>query len=147
MADAKPEAKPLERDEILRAIERVVPPGLDPKDAFAAVMCSLERRLTRGEAIHVLAELPASVRRFIRTCAMHREEHAPKGDTRAFLEQVAAHLHRSAEEVEPIAREVLAVVQSRLSARAISHISRQLPADLQDFLAEARDQGTPPERR
>jgi uncharacterized protein (DUF2267 family) len=147
MADAKPEAKPIERDEILRAIEAVVPPGLDPKDAFAAVMCSLERRLTRGEAIHVLAELPASVRRFIETCAMHRAEHAPKGDTRDFLEQVAAHLHRSAEEVEPIALAVLSVVQSRLSTEAIPHISRQLPADLQDFLAEARDRGTPPQRR
>lgn len=117
--------------EIVQALAKVVPRSVRPDDALTAVMCALARRLTRGEARHLIVNLPPSVRVFFSECALERDEPAAAFDLRGLLERVAAPLKISVEEAEPITRAVMAQVQRQMTPDVFDHVAGQLPADIE----------------
>lgn len=138
MADTKPEAMSggtttpdLAGPEIIQALSRVLPRHVRADEALSAVLCALTQRLTRGEAIHVLVNLPASVRTFFAECVLEREEPADTFELSELFERVATHLGIPVEEAELIAREAISLVQPRLSREVFEHVAAQLPADIE----------------
>lgn len=127
----------LEGLEILDKLRSLVQPEVNAHDAFGAVMCALTQRLTRGEARHVLVNVPLAVRPLFAPCTLERNEPAETFDLPELLRRVASKLNIPVEEAEPIARAVMVVVQCRLSPEVSEHVESQLPADIELMWREA----------
>jgi uncharacterized protein (DUF2267 family) len=132
MSNSSAEASELELEglEILDELRPLVQPEVNAHDAFGAVMCALTQRLTRGEALHLLVNVPLAVRPLFASCTLERDEPAEVFDLPELLRRVASKLNVSVEEADPIARAVLVVVQRRLSPEVFEHVASQLPADI-----------------
>jgi uncharacterized protein (DUF2267 family) len=133
-------------EEMLRALRRILPERMNAGDVFGAVMCSFTRRLTRGEARHLLLELSPALRLYFQDCVLNREEAAASFDREAFLKQLAFKLNLPLDETERVVFGVFAFVQSRISQRAARHVASQLPQDLELMWREAGGSGGPAAR-
>jgi uncharacterized protein (DUF2267 family) len=131
-------------EETRRAIETDLerrahlPPHVTPAAAFAAVMCTFARRLSGGEARHLLLGLPAPVRSIIERCATHRDEHAEVFGRDELLRTVGDHLMMMSEDDSTrIVHEVLRAAKRLLPQRTIAEVEAQLPVDLLELWREA----------
>jgi uncharacterized protein (DUF2267 family) len=131
MAHAQPKSfDAREPHPILGEIERHValPEGLSPATAFAVVMCTLSRRLTLGEARHVVQAITRDVRPLLEPCLENREEHPETFGRDELLARVSAELHT--DQPETIVRAVIHAVEKYLSRQAFKHVRSQLPAEI-----------------
>lgn len=101
--------------------------------AAEAVLCTLEQRLSGGEAKKLSAELPESVRELIRRCEPHREAPAAAFGRAEFLQRVADHLGVSVSEAELITRAVFEAVRRQVSIQEAKYVERQLPDELAEM--------------
>jgi uncharacterized protein (DUF2267 family) len=135
--------------EVRRAIEvdlerrASLPPHVTPSAAFAAVMCSFARRLSGGEARHILLGLPLEVRAIIERCAAHREEHAGAFGRDELLRMIGSHLMTERDDAARIALEVLRAAKRVLPQQTIAEVESQLPADLLELWQTALPPRTP----
>lgn len=109
-----------------------LPQGVNGMLAFKSVMCQLSRRLTLGEARHLISTLPHEVRPVIEECIQGRGEHPELFGRQAFLERVARDLKMEGNlgEAEKVARTVFKFVEQHIPASVFRHVMTQLPRDL-----------------
>lgn len=121
--------------QLLKAIQDtgVLPAHVKPERALSNVVCILSRRLTRGEAAHVVKSLPQGLEPLLNRCIVGRDERGDIFDRDMFLRQVAAYLSVSERRAEDIAAAVLGTVKNYLSAEEVENVASQLPKDLHDF--------------
>ena len=114
----------MEYEEIIEAIGREAA-GLPPdvaERAAQAVLQTLAERLPRGEARHILAELPAELKPWVYT-----EADAEGFGIDEFLERVAKREGTDIETALRHARAVFAALGRALDADAVAHLAASLP--------------------
>lgn len=118
---------------ILGEIQRriALPSGVTPADAFVAVMGTLSRRLTLGEARHLVRAITPDVRPLIEPSLQERGEKPELFGRDELLSRVGKELHT--DEPEGIVRTVILVVERYLSRLAFKHVRSQLPVDLRQM--------------
>lgn len=109
-----------------------LPQGVSGMLAFKSVMCQLTRRLTLGEARHLLGSLPHELRPALDECIHGRGEHPELFGRQAFLERVARDLKMEGNlgDAETVARTVFKFVEQEITANVFRHVMAQLPRDL-----------------
>jgi uncharacterized protein (DUF2267 family) len=120
------------RRDIYSSIERsgVLPAGINPAEAFMAVMCIFSRRLSAGEARHVLLALPNTLRPLVDSCMLHRFESPETFGEQEFVHKVADHLETTPEMATRLSRAVFSAVKRWLPEKDVEDITGQLPFDL-----------------
>lgn len=121
---------------IIRWIEASgpMPEGVDGVAAFSTVMGLLTRRLSRGEARHLAAELPRDLAPLISDYIEDRQERAARFDHEEYLNLVARELDTDdVDEAEHLARVVFSALQEYLRSDVCDHMLRQLPEPLQEL--------------
>ncbi len=114
-----------------------LPAHVAPATAFVAVMCTFARRLSGGEARHVLLGLPRSVRALIDRCATHEHEQADVFGRDELLRAIGEHLSTDREETERITLEVLRATKRALAPSVNEQVAAQLPPDLAELWERA----------
>lgn len=121
---------------LLSALERA---GLGPREraerTVAGVLCTLERRMSGGEARNLNDELPWALGDLLRSCELHPRSRPDRFGADEFLSRVAEHTGIPPAEVEGTVRTVLAAVRSLLSEKETADVLAQLPPDLQALWA------------
>lgn len=112
--------------EIARRI--ALPEGISPARAFTAVMANLSRRLTGGEARHLLQSLPPDMRPLLAHALQDRGEEPERFGRDELFARVARDVPTDQPEV--IAREVIHTTEKYISKQAFKHVRSQLPGDL-----------------
>lgn len=107
-----------------------LPPHVTAAAAFAAVMCTLARRLSGGEARDVVAGLPIDLRPLVERCATHRSERGGVFGREVFLGGVREHLAIELPDAERIVREVFRAAKRVLPQQTIANVASQLPSEL-----------------
>jgi len=133
MAEPRDLIDPREPHPILGEIERRValPAGTTSAQAFAVVMGTLSRRLTLGEARHLVQALTRDVSPLIEPSLHDRAESPEPFGLDELLIRVSSELHTDQPEV--IVRTVVLAVERHLSARVFKHVRSQLPTDLRQI--------------
>jgi uncharacterized protein (DUF2267 family) len=118
---------------ILGEIERHValPEGATAASAFTAVMSTLSRRLTLGEARHLVQAVTPDVRPLIEPALHGREERPDPFGRDELFARVGAELHT--DQPEPIIRAVIHAVEKYLSRLAFKHVRSQLPGEIRQL--------------
>src|SRR6201989_2159099 len=125
----------MEYEEIIEAIGREaadLPPD-GAERAAQAVLQTLAERLPRGEARHILAELPAELKAWVYT-----ETDAEGFGIDEFLERVAKREGTDIETALRHARAVFAALGRALDADAVAHLAASLPRTFEPLVAEAQ---------
>ncbi len=125
----------MEYEEIIEAIGREaagLPPDVAERSA-QAVLKTLAERLPRGEARHILAELPAELKPWVYT-----EADAEGFGIDEFLERVAKREGTDIETALRHARAVFAALGRALDADAVAHLAASLPQTFEPLVAEAQ---------
>jgi uncharacterized protein (DUF2267 family) len=114
----------------------VLPDGVDGIAAFATVIGTLTRRLSRGEARHFAKGFPVDLKPLVEDYLDDRGEHAARFDHEEYLALVAQELDTDdIDEAEDVARAVFTAVQDYLRTDVYEHVLRQLPMRLQELWA------------
>ncbi len=114
-----------------------LPAGVTAAAAFKAVMCSLSRRLSGGEAKDVLLGLPRELRELVDGCVIHRGELAAVFGRDELRRDVAEHLAVGDADAESITLAVLRAAKRVLPQQTIVAVASQLPRDLADVWTSA----------
>ena len=125
----------MEYEEIIEAIGREaadLPPDVAER-AAQAVLQTLAERLPRGEARHILIELPAELKPWVYT-----ETDAEGFGIDEFLERVARREGTDIETALRHARAVFAALGRALDADAVAHLAASLPQTFEPLVAEAQ---------
>ena len=125
----------MEYEEIIEAIGREaadLPPDVAER-AAQAVLQTLAERLPRGEARHILIELPAELKPWVYT-----ETDAEGFGIDEFLERVAKREGTDIETALRHARAVFAALGRALDADAVAHLAASLPQTFEPLVAEAQ---------
>lgn len=112
--------------EVARRI--ALPEGISAATAFTVVMSNLSRRLTLGEARHVVRALPPDVRPLLEPSLLDRAEEPERFGRDELFARIARDL--PTDRPEAVAREVIRTTERYLSKQAFKHVRSQLPADL-----------------
>jgi uncharacterized protein (DUF2267 family) len=114
------------------AIEQsgALPSGVSAKQAGAAVLRTLARRLSAGEVRAVQSSIVPELAALFQRPATHTEEPGETFGRKEFIDYVAQELHAREDEAEPIARRVLLALRAELPPQKIHDIESQLPKDL-----------------
>ena len=124
----------MEYEEIIATVQHTaggIPRG-EAERATAAVLRTLAERLPRGEARHLLRELPAELKPLV-----HKEADDPERlDIDEFLDRVAARQGTSVETALRDARGVFAALGRALSPGETGHLAASLPQTFDPLLAE-----------
>lgn len=108
-----------------------LPANVSGPETASAVLCTLNQRLSLGDARHVLEAAPSPLRELMRSCVLHRRETLGQVfDRQEFIRRVAEHLHIPDEQAEPVVRAVFAAIQ-HLPGEL--EIEGHLPTDLQEL--------------
>jgi uncharacterized protein (DUF2267 family) len=120
---------------LLKQIEQsgVVPTGSTSTEVASAVLCTLARRLSGGEARDLLAALPPAIQPLLRACGAHERERAEVFDHEELLRRVQEHFETLPDDTEEIVRVVFRALHSHLPQRQIDDIASQLPRDFADI--------------
>ncbi|AKU93970.1 hypothetical protein AKJ09_00634 [Labilithrix luteola] len=130
-------------EETKRAIERDLarrghlPPNVHPSKAFASVLGLFTKRLSGGEARHVLIGLPLVVRPLVESSTTHRQENASVFGREELFTEVGRHLGTDRAATEHIVLEVLRAAKRALPQQTIADVEAQLPPDLRDLWRSA----------
>jgi uncharacterized protein (DUF2267 family) len=118
---------------IFLEVEKAValPRGVKGPRALATVMCTLTKRLSRGEARHLVDSLPHETRPLLERCVTDRGEDPEHFDKQKLLERVASELH--ADNAEQVVRAVFKAVQRFIHTKVVDHVRSQLPKDLAEL--------------
>ena len=104
--------------------------------AAVAVLCTLEQRVSGGEARDVNDELPWALRDLLRHCELHPRSRPERFGRGEFLTRISEDLELDdPAEAERISRTVLMAVRELLSEKETSDVIAQLPPDLQALWA------------
>jgi uncharacterized protein (DUF2267 family) len=95
-----------------------------------AVLCSVQRRLSGGEARDLNDELPWALRDLLRRCELHPRARPERFGAGELVAQVAEALAIDTPEAERVIRAVLSEVRGMLSEKEASDVVGQLPPDL-----------------
>jgi uncharacterized protein (DUF2267 family) len=107
--------------------------GEEAERAAEAVLRVLAERLPRGEARHLLQELPAEMKPWVYT-----EQDAEAFDIDEFLERIAKREDVDIETAFAYARAVFAALGQALSHEAVAHLAASLPRTFGPLVAEAQ---------
>lgn len=119
----------------------LLPPAVTGAGAFAATMCAMTLRLTRGEALHVRDALPDALRALLDGCTLHRSEEGARFTRSEFISRLAEQLDAPASDAERIASVVFDEVRRYLPDDVVAHVTMQLPSDLKDLWRGRRARG------
>lgn len=97
------------------------------------VLCTLEERLSGGEAADVLQGLPVRLRQLLTRCRRSRHAPAPRFGKATFVERVATSLGLSPPQAEAVVRAVLSSARKLLPVEEAYDVRDQLPNDLKDL--------------
>jgi uncharacterized protein (DUF2267 family) len=116
---------------IVEMIEKdaALPRGVTGAKAFANVMCLLTKRLSLGEARHLVSSIPEKVRPLLANCLNARGEKGERFDRDRLLYLVGHEL--GTDHAEPVVSAVFRAAQKFMDKEVIEHVKSQLPADLQ----------------
>lgn len=116
----------------LKQIEQsgAVPDGATAADAADAVLCTLLRRLSGGEARHLFSVLPPGIQRVVQACADFSREHAEVFGLAEFMGRVRAHFQSPPEDTDELVHVVFRALHSQINHKDVQHVARQLPRQL-----------------
>lgn len=103
--------------------------------AAVAVLCCLERRITRGEAEDLEAQLPMKLRELVQRCEAHEEQKPRRIGPEEFVTMVAEHLGADASRAVPAIREVASAVRAQVTEGEWADVMRQLPKSYEPLFA------------
>jgi len=113
--------------------------GLGPRDRAeriaTSVLCTLERRISAGEASDLNSALPWALRGLLRGCELHPRQRPERFGADEFLARLAEHPDVDPAEPERTARTVLSAARGLLSENEAGDVLSQLPPDLQALWA------------
>jgi len=114
--------------------EALLPAHVTARAAIEAVLGTLVGRLTAGEAHQLLVSLPASVRPMLAR-RVHEREGRPvvRLDRAELLARVADALGVAPAHAEQISAAVFSAARAELPADVQDHVADQLPQDLKDL--------------
>ena len=135
MTEARP-TEPLDEgaaivDDVRRRTR--LPAHVTPEAAISAVMCTLSRHLSAGEARHVWSSLPRQLEPLLEPCLLHRGETAARFGRMELVQRVSEHLGAPLPEAEHITSSVISAISARLPGSAVHHVASQLPRDLREL--------------
>lgn len=107
-----------------------LPDGVTAQEAVAAVLCTVSRRIARGESEQLRSELPPDLIAVLEPCMGHRAEAPEVFGRDEFFHRVAQHLDTSVGQAAAIVRHVFAALQANYPSREVDDVESQLPADL-----------------
>jgi uncharacterized protein (DUF2267 family) len=110
-----------------------LPEGISAEDAASAVLCTLTRRLSGGEARDFAHAGPPAVRPFLIRCTRHRDEHSETFDRNTFLRYVAEHLGIDTDAADRLSRAVFAAAQKQMPPKEVDDAASQLPDELREL--------------
>jgi uncharacterized protein (DUF2267 family) len=126
-------APPVDPHPILQRIEHDVtlPYAVTGVGAFATVMGTLSRRLTKSVARLLLESVPVELRPLMQPFVDDRDEMAEPFDKPHLLSRVAVLL--GMDDPEPVVRVVFVATQEYLRTDVFERVMNELPGDLQDL--------------
>ena len=126
----------MEYDEIIGVIQQAAGgiSRVTAERSAQATLQTLAERLPRGEAMHILRELPAEIKPWIYT-----ETDAEALDIDEFLDRVAKREGSDLEAALPYACAVFFALGRALSREAVAHLAASLPQTFAPLLAEAQN--------
>lgn len=107
-----------------------LPDGVTAKEAVVAVLCTLSRRISAGEAEQLRSEMPPDLIAVLEPCTSHRDEQPEVFGLDDFVHRVAQHLDTTDGQAAAVARHVFAALQADYPSREADDVESQLPADL-----------------
>jgi uncharacterized protein (DUF2267 family) len=113
-----------------------LPEGATPESVASAVLCTLARRLSGGEARQLVSALPADLQTMLQPCVVHHTELAETFGRLEFLEAVSSHFRPPPEDPEELTRIVFRLVHNHVGVKQISDVASQLPSDLRSLWRE-----------
>lgn len=118
---------------ILGEISRHValPEGGTAASAFVSVMTALSRRLTLGEARHLVQAVTPDVRPLLAPALLDRDEEPERFGRDELLARVSRDLQTDQPEV--IVRAVIHAVEKYLSRKAFKNVRSQLPPEIRQL--------------
>lgn len=126
------------RDDSGRFFERIrdsgqLPEGVAAEAAASAVLCTLERAISGGEARKLVAELPVGLRDFLRQCERHATAEAESMPLPSFLGAVADHLDVETEDALAVTRGVFEAAREYVDVREAEDVASQLSTDVREI--------------
>lgn len=107
-----------------------LPDGVTPQEAVAAVLCTLTRRISRGEAEQLRSELPPDLIAVLEPCMGHRAEEPEHFGREELVHRVAQSLDTDDGQAAAIVRHVLGALHANYPTREDDDVESQLPEDL-----------------
>lgn len=107
-----------------------LPEHISPQEAVAAVLCTLTRRISRGEAEQLRSELPPDLIAVLEPCMSHRAEEPERFGREELIHRVAQSLDTDDGQAAAVVRHVLGALHANYPTREDDDVASQLPADL-----------------
>ncbi|MDB4961950.1 MAG: hypothetical protein JWP01_1949 [Myxococcales bacterium] len=127
------DAREGEVQNMFRTIERsgTLPAGIAAFDAADTVLCALAMRLPRADAQDLADVVPATLRRILTRCVVHRTAQPEISlDHLGFLRLIATELRILVEDAERLTRSVFGAVQQLMPEDEIWDVRNRLPREL-----------------
>jgi uncharacterized protein (DUF2267 family) len=103
------------------------------EEVAQVILCTLEERLTGGEAEDVLENLPVRLRQLLTRCRRTRHAPATPFGRQRFVERVAGPLGLAPAQAEAVVRAVLASARKLLPSDEALEVADQLPDELKEL--------------
>lgn len=110
-----------------------LPPGIDPDEATAAVLCTLLGRLELEPARALLDALGDDAVRAIGSCPIHSGELGEQFEQHELLRRVASHFDLAPAAVRPMTGAVLSAIRRRVPAEVAAQVDEQLPGPMREM--------------
>ncbi|MFW5879115.1 MAG: DUF2267 domain-containing protein [Myxococcota bacterium] len=110
-----------------------IPSEISAQNALSGVICTLTRRVSRGQARDYAGSMPPVLKSVLSPCVMHRDEKGEKFDLQGFLQRVAEHLNVTGQQAESISRAVFRALHKHLPSHEVDDLESQLPPDLAEL--------------
>jgi uncharacterized protein (DUF2267 family) len=102
--------------------------------AAIAVLCTLEQRITAGEAGDLNAQLPYKVQQLLHRCERHEGETGERFGRQEFMKRVGDEIGEADQaQLEGVVRGVFQAVRDQISDGEVGDVTAQLPQDLRDL--------------
>lgn len=132
-----PQPRALDEDtaRLFREIERsgALPEEVTASAAATAVLGTLMRWLSRGEAQELAENVPPTLRRLLDRHALDRQQRPAAFDRPTFVYEIGARLRIETDAAFRLARAVFAAVRARLPAEERSAVEAMLSYDLAEL--------------
>jgi uncharacterized protein (DUF2267 family) len=114
-----------------------LPHGVTELEAVVAVLCTLNQRLSAGQARALCKDLPSILQPVLDPCVFDRPAEPEEFDRQELVRRVAAELACEPVHTEDVVSVVLTAIIPALSPATVKAVAAQLPNDLRALWIDA----------